>query len=101
MPKVDAKAYLSPSLVLLAMDWKDGEERQDFLGFAISRTPGFKNFTTDEINKTDWLPNRLSFDGPPPEGELDPPSQTAPIQKFMWWDARLEGFEAGDTIKYS
>ena len=101
MSKVDAKAYLSPSLVLLAMDWKGGEERSDFLGFAISRAPGFKNFVTNKISKSDWLPNRLSFDGPPPEGEPDPPSKTAPIQKFMWWDARLEGFKAGDRIKYS
>ena len=38
-----------------------------------------------------WLPNRLGFNGPPPEGEPDPPSDKAPIQKFLWWDARLDG----------
>ena len=27
------KAYRSPTLVLLAFDWPDGENRNDFLGF--------------------------------------------------------------------
>ena len=35
MATVNARAYLSPTLVLLAMDWPDGETRHDFLGFAI------------------------------------------------------------------
>ena len=101
MSKIDAKAYLSPSLVLLAMDWKDGEGRNDFLGFAISRSPGFKNLATGTVNPSDWLPNRLTFIGPPPNGQPDPPSNIAPIQKFMWWDARLDGFKAGDILKYT
>jgi hypothetical protein len=36
---VAARAYLSPTLVLLAFDWPSGAARDDFLGFAIERTP--------------------------------------------------------------
>ena len=100
MATVDVRAYLSPSLVLLAMDWPDGATRNDFLGFAVRRTPGFKNLQTGVVATTDWLPNRLSFDGPPAEGQPDFPSNEAPIQKFMWWDARLDGSSAGDTLSY-
>jgi hypothetical protein len=83
MAKVSVKPYLSPTLVLLAFDWPDGSQRKDFLGFAIRREPGFdgKPFS--------FLPNRLTFDGPVPSGE-DVPSDKAPIQKFMWWDARID-----------
>ncbi|OAI49901.1 hypothetical protein AYO43_00570 [Nitrospira sp. SCGC AG-212-E16] len=100
MSTVSAKAYRSPSLVLLAMDWADGENQQDFLGFAIRRTPGFANLATNTVAASDWLPNRLSFNGPPAAGQPDFPSNTAPIQKFMWWDARLEGIEAEASLTY-
>ena len=100
MATVDIRAYLSPSLVLLAMDWPDGATRNDFLGFAIRRTPGFKDLQTGVVAASDWLPNRLSFDGPPAEGQPDFPSNDAPIQKFMWWDARLDGSAAGASLAY-
>jgi hypothetical protein len=100
MAKVNARAYLSPSLVLLAMDWPDGETRQDFLGFQIRRTPGFLDLNTGVPAASSMLPNRVSFTGPPPEGAPDFPSDVAPIQKFMWWDARLDGSNAGDTLTY-
>lgn len=100
MTSVAAKAYLSPSLVLLALDWSDGAERQDFLGFAIRRTPGFLDLATGAVAASSWLPNRLSFSGPPPQGQPDFDSNTAPIQKFMWWDARLEGVAPGQTLVY-
>lgn len=100
MAAVNARAYLSPTLVLLAMDWSDGEARQDFLGFAIRRTPGFRDLATGADAASSWLPNRLSFDGPPPDGQPDFPSNVAPIQKFMWWDARLEGRSGGDSLTY-
>lgn len=100
MTAVTAKAYRSPSLVLLAMDWPDGENRRDFLGFAVRRTPGFANLTTNTVAASDWLPNRLSFNGPPATGQPDFPSNTAPIQKFMWWDARLESVEAHALLTY-
>jgi len=71
MATVTAKAYRSPSLILLAMDWQDGESRNDFLGFAIRRTPGFMDLATGNLAATDWLPNRISFNGPPAAGQPD------------------------------
>lgn len=97
---VRVRPYLSPSLVLLALDWPEGEGRNDFLGFAIKRTPGFLDLSTNEREASSWLPNRVGFDGPPAEGEPDFPTNDAPVQKFMWWDARLEGFTSADAIAY-
>jgi len=31
MAKVTTRAFVSPTLVLLAMDWADGAQRNDFL----------------------------------------------------------------------
>jgi hypothetical protein len=93
MTKVLVRSYVSPTLVLLAMDWPDGSKRDDFLGFAIRRTPGFWQ------QRQSWLPNRIGFDGPPADGK-DLPSNTAPIQKFMWWDARIDTKDRGKTIHY-
>jgi hypothetical protein len=39
--KATVRAYTSPTLVLLAMNWADGADHNDFLGFAILRSPGF------------------------------------------------------------
>ena len=100
MATANARAYLSPTLVLLALDWPDGATRQDFLGFAIRRTPGFMDLATGVQAASSWLPNRISFNGPPAPGHLDFPSAEAPIQKFMWWDARLDGSVAGDSLTY-
>ncbi len=100
MTSVTARTYLSPSLVLLAMDWSDGATRKDFLGFAIRRTPGFLDLKNNTHEPSSWLPNRLGFNGPPAQGQPDFPSNTAPIQKFMWWDARLEGLAPGQSISY-
>ncbi len=92
MTRVSAKTYTSSSLVLLAMDWSDGANRDDFLGFAIRRTPGFQDNKTSNFAPESWLPNRLGFNGPPATGEPDPPSNQAPIQKFLWW---VVGCQAG------
>ena len=100
MATVIARAYLSPTLVLLAMDWPDGVNRLDFLGFAIRRTPGFLDLSTGLVAPSSFLPNRVSFNGPPAAGQPDFPSNVAPIQKFMWWDARLDGSTAGDSLTY-
>ncbi|HYN07794.1 MAG TPA: phospholipase D-like domain-containing protein [Vicinamibacterales bacterium] len=100
MAKVIARAYRSPTLILLALDWPDGESRQDFLGFEVRRTPGFLDFNTGNVAASSFLPNRVSFTGPPPDGQPDFPSNVAPIQKFMWWDARLDGSQAGDELTY-
>lgn len=90
---VDAESYVSPTLVLLAFDWPQGRVRTDFLGFAIRRNPGFRGAPES------WLPNRIDFDGPAASGE-DKPSNRAPIQKFMWWDARIDTEDRGKTFKY-
>jgi phosphatidylserine/phosphatidylglycerophosphate/cardiolipin synthase-like enzyme len=100
MAKTVARAYLSPTLVLLALDWADGETRNDFLGFAVKRTPGFQDLKTGVMAASSWLPNRIGFDGPPAAGQPDFPSDGAPIQKFMWWDARLEGVAIGQPLTY-
>jgi phosphatidylserine/phosphatidylglycerophosphate/cardiolipin synthase-like enzyme len=90
---VAVTAYTSPTLVLLAFDWPDGDSRNDFLGFAIERTPGFNSTVKS------WLPNRISWDGPI-EGQPDIPSNQAPIQKFYWWDARINTADRGSTFHY-
>ena len=68
MTSVAAKAYLSPSLVLLALDWSDGAERQDFLGFAIRRTPGFLDLATGAVAASSWLPEPAVVFGSPTAG---------------------------------
>jgi hypothetical protein len=37
MKRTGVRAYCSPTLILLALDWADGD--RDFLGFAMERTP--------------------------------------------------------------
>jgi len=92
--KVAARPYLSPTLVLLCFDWPDGATRDDFLGFAIKRTPGYGG------DQESWLPNRTGFNGPAPDhGDL--PCNTAPFQKFMWWDARIDDADRGKTFDYT
>jgi phosphatidylserine/phosphatidylglycerophosphate/cardiolipin synthase-like enzyme len=92
MPVV-VRSYTSPTLVLLAFDWPSGDQRPDFLGFAIERTPGF-----DGVPKS-WLPNRIGFDGPKPD-QSDFSSKDAPIQKFYWWDARIDTKDRGSSFSY-
>ncbi|MFM0740781.1 phospholipase D-like domain-containing protein [Paraburkholderia xenovorans] len=87
---VSVRSYLSPTLVLLAFDWPDGKNRDDFLGFAIKRTPGFFAADGHDREASSWLPNRLTFKGAVPDTQKDAPSNEAPIQKFMWWDARID-----------
>jgi hypothetical protein len=100
MSKVKVKSYLSPTLVLLAMDWDEGFNRKDFLGFAIQRTPGFRAKTGEKQNKSDWLLNRIGFNGPNAKG-ADMPSNTNPIQHFHWWDARIDTADRGKTFTYT
>jgi phosphatidylserine/phosphatidylglycerophosphate/cardiolipin synthase-like enzyme len=80
-------------LVLLAFDWPDGDGRGDFLGFAIERVPGFNGA------QKSWLPNRIGFDGPKAD-QSDFPSNEAPIQKFYWWDARIDTKDRGTAFGY-
>lgn len=88
-----ARAYLSPTLVLLAFDWPNGRDRDDFLGFAIERTPGSRG------QARSWLPNRITFRGPAPQ-HRDAPSNRFPIQKFAWWDARIDDADRGRRFAY-
>lgn len=91
--KVKAKAYKSEKVILLAFDWPDGANRNDFLGFAIKRTPGFYG------RPFSWLPNRIGFKGALQDN--DPKgSDKNPIQKFMWWDAQFEDKDLGKKFKY-
>lgn len=82
------------------MDWPNGDSHNNFLGFAIHRTPGFQDNKTGSFSEHSWLPNRIGFNGPPPTGQPDPPSNEAPIQKFLWWDARLDGLKPGSKLSY-
>ena len=98
---VTVRAYLSPTLVLLALDWDKGESRQDFLGFAIKRVPGFQSADGKSREPESWLPNRVTFKGPVADGKPDAPSKDAPIQKFMWWDARIDPADRNGQFIYT
>ncbi|NKJ50649.1 phospholipase [Burkholderia sp. SG-MS1] len=98
---IEIRAYLSPTLVLLAFNWDEGKTRADFLGFAIKREPGFWSADGKTRAPESWLPNRLTFDGPVQAGQPDAPSNAAPIQKFMWWDARIDEADRGQTFTYT
>lgn len=98
---VSIRAYLSPTLVLLALDWAQGRSRSDFLGFAIRRVPGFRSADGRQREAQSWLPNRLTFDGPVTSGQPDAPSNTSPIQKFLWWDARIDEADRRAAFTYT
>jgi hypothetical protein len=93
MSTVVLRPYVSPTLVLLAFDWAEGSKIKNFLGFAISRTPGYRG------QSTSWLPNRIGFNGPSRDNK-DFPSNECPIQKFYWWDARIDTDDRGKTYVY-
>ena len=97
MSKVLVKAYVSPTLVLLAFDWPDGPlpNHDDFLGFAIQRSPGHR-----ADKKPDFLLNKLGFKNSP-NNRGPYPSDKAPIQKFLWWDAGISSADRGRQFKYT
>ena len=92
---VVARAYTSPTLVLLAMDWPAGDKFPDFLGFAILRAPGF-----NPKEKDGYLLNKIGF-GAPGDDSQPLPSNVAPFQKFLWWDAAINDKDRGKTFKYT
>lgn len=98
---VNVRAYLSPTLVLLALDWDKGKTQEDFLGFAIKRKPGFHSADGQSREPESWLPNRVTFEGAVPENKPDAPSNRAPIQKFMWWDARIDPADRNGQFIYT
>lgn len=93
MSRVKIKPYPATKVILLAFDWSDGKNRNDFLGFAIKRTPGFKG------TPSSWLPNRISFKGFT-NSPIGFPSNESPIQKFMWWDAQFEDQDVDIIYEY-
>lgn len=99
MPLI-GRAYPSPTLVLLAWDWPEGQTRADFLGFSIVRTPGFAPTAGAARNASDALTNRLTFDGPPADGSFVS-SVAFPIQKFYWWDAQFDDADRGVSFAYT
>ena len=93
--QVIVRAYASPTLVLLALDWPEGKDHPDFLGFAISRSPGYAAGEQDA-----WLLNKIGFT--PPQADSTPqPSNLAPIQKFLWWDSGITTQQRGNTLSYT
>jgi hypothetical protein len=92
---VAARTYTSPTLVLLAMDWSAGKQFSDFLGFAILRSPGFS-----PGEKDGYLRNKIGFNPPGPNSQ-PLPSNVAPFQKFLWWDAGINDADRGKTFKYT
>jgi len=93
--RVLARAYTSPTLVLLAMDWAAGKNFKDFLGFAIRRSPGFAKGEHDA-----YLVNKIGFQ-PPAKDSQPLPSNLAPFQKFLWWDAAISDADRGKTFVYT
>ncbi len=99
MKKVQVRAFESPAVVLLALDWAEGARRRDFLGFSIRRRRTDKGASAAE-KKWAPLPNRLSF-SPAKSAAEEHPSTEAPIQKFMWWDARVARTQkGGERVSY-
>ncbi|MBB5463540.1 phospholipase D-like domain-containing protein [Paraburkholderia sp. Cpub6] len=95
MTKVRARAYTSPTLVLLCFDWADGDKHPDFLGFSIKRSPGY-----GKSGAPQYLYNKLDFT-PPKSGAKPKLSNRAPIQKFNWWDGGIGPSDAGKTFTYT
>ncbi len=95
MAGVNAKAYESPSCVLLAFDWDGGADHPDFLGFAIQRSPGYT-----KSGEPQYLFNKLDFT-PIEPGAKPKGSDVAPIQKFNWWDGGLKPEDQGKAFEYT
>jgi phospholipase D-like protein len=72
------KLHRGEGMVLLGMNWKQGQPPADFVGFAIEyHEPGGTRFFA--------LSNRLTFETA--DGSVDPNAQSslrAPFQKFRW-----------------
>lgn len=89
------KVYASPSCILIAFDWPDGNNHADFLGFAIKRDPGY-----GKDGKAQYLFNKLDF-LPITEKSKPKGSDKAPIQKFNWWDGGINPKDRGKTYTYT
>ncbi|MGH9929537.1 MAG: phospholipase D-like domain-containing protein [Pyrinomonadaceae bacterium] len=83
------KLHRGDGMVLVAMNWKEGQPPNDFVGFAIE----YKEPDSDKFKS---VRNRLSF--PAPDGAVNATtlsSRVSPIQKFRWvhfpFNAELPG----------
>lgn len=83
------KLHRGDGMVLVAMNWKNGEPAKDFVGFAIE----YKEPDSDKFKS---VRNRISF--PAPDGAVNATtlsSRVSPIQKFRWvhfpFNAELPG----------
>jgi hypothetical protein len=76
--RFNLKIHRGESMVLLAMNWKNGEPPRDFVGFAIEyREPGGDKFYV--------LKNRLTFPDIQARNHANLfSSLQSPIQKFRW-----------------
>jgi phosphatidylserine/phosphatidylglycerophosphate/cardiolipin synthase-like enzyme len=92
---VRARAFTSPTLVLLAYDWPAGKDHADFLGFAIRRRPGH-----GKSGAPDYLWNKIGF-SPPKKNDPPKPSDKSPIQRFLWWDSGIEAADRGKTFTFT
>ncbi len=92
---VVVRAYASPTLVLLGMDWPAGAKHADFLGFSIRRSPGYGKTGTPQFlfNKLDFVPLK--------KGDKPRTSDRAPIQKFQWWDGGIGPKDTGKHLRYT
>ena len=90
---VIARAYTSPTLVLLAMDCRTA--RNSTIWVFHLRAPGFH-----PGEKDGFLFNKISF-SPPTDKSQPLPSNLAPFQKFMWWDAGINDKDRGKTFTYT
>lgn len=84
MARVKAKAYPSPSIVLLTFNWEPSDELKDeFLGFAICRSPGFRHPSSDQPSASDRLLNWLTFVGVGIGGQF-PPEWLVNFERNEW-----------------
>jgi phosphatidylserine/phosphatidylglycerophosphate/cardiolipin synthase-like enzyme len=94
--KARVRAYASPTAVLLAFDWQDGANHQDFLGFAIRRSPGYAPGQNEA-----FLFNKLGFTKAASKTAKPLGSDKAPIQKFLWWDGGIKTAQRGAKFTYT
>ncbi len=78
---VTVRAYGGTTGVLLAMDVKDGKEK-DLLGFAIEREDM-------DSGKSGFIEGMLPFPNMEHEPGVPIPTNLAPVQKFRWSDYRV------------
>jgi phosphatidylserine/phosphatidylglycerophosphate/cardiolipin synthase-like enzyme len=86
------KLHRGDGMALVAMNWKDGEPPEDFVGFAIEH----KEPRSDRFKS---VRNRLAF--PMPGGAINPTtlsSRLSPIQKFRWVHFPFNAEREGDFV---